>query len=247
MTYRQLTSAQRLSWRRGGRGGFPRRGSGKQQGSDASRGAIPDEHHPCFAAQRVLYRPEEAAAALGIGRSLVYEEIRLGRLQTVRIGKGRRPKVYGDTKTEVRQKMRDLRKEGQSGVKAPANCTVADAVNDWLERGLKGRDEKGTLGKNRSIPLERIAQLVGHTSQATTEAVYRKQLRPVIIEGAEAMDVGLWRLLYFAAVQQMYGQRKREARAACEKASNWWGSAPKVCLFGQRRVWFLTAAVGVSE
>ncbi|MGY4967029.1 helix-turn-helix domain-containing protein [Streptomyces sp. 900105245] len=40
-------------------------------------------------AARVLYRPEEAAAALGIGRSLVYEEIRLGRLQTVRIGRRR--------------------------------------------------------------------------------------------------------------------------------------------------------------
>ncbi|CAM5661614.1 helix-turn-helix domain-containing protein [Streptomyces hirsutus] len=40
-------------------------------------------------AERVLYRPEEAAAALGIGRSLVYEEIRLGRLQTVRIGRRR--------------------------------------------------------------------------------------------------------------------------------------------------------------
>lgn len=38
---------------------------------------------------RVLYRPEEAATALGIGRSLVYEEIRLGRLQTVRIGRRR--------------------------------------------------------------------------------------------------------------------------------------------------------------
>jgi excisionase family DNA binding protein len=39
--------------------------------------------------ERLLYRAEEAAAALGIGRSLVYEEIRLGRLQTVRIGRRR--------------------------------------------------------------------------------------------------------------------------------------------------------------
>ncbi|MFD9880079.1 helix-turn-helix domain-containing protein [Streptomyces alboflavus] len=40
-------------------------------------------------AKRLLYRPEEAAAALGIGRSMVYEEIRLGRLRTVRIGRRR--------------------------------------------------------------------------------------------------------------------------------------------------------------
>ncbi len=32
-------------------------------------------------------------------------------------GKRRRPKVYGKTKTEVRQKIRDLKKEVQSGVK----------------------------------------------------------------------------------------------------------------------------------
>ncbi|MEV5436674.1 DNA-binding protein [Streptomyces sp. NPDC052682] len=36
-------------------------------------------------AEQLLYRPEEAAKALRIGRSMVYEEIRLGRLQTVRI------------------------------------------------------------------------------------------------------------------------------------------------------------------
>ncbi|MFD5804927.1 MULTISPECIES: helix-turn-helix domain-containing protein [Streptomyces] len=40
-------------------------------------------------AERLLFRPEEAAAKLNIGRSLIYEEIRLGRLQTVRIGRRR--------------------------------------------------------------------------------------------------------------------------------------------------------------
>lgn len=44
------------------------------------------------------------------------------------------------------------------------------------------------LLSDHGIPLERIALLVGHSSQATTEAVYRKQLRPVITQGAEAMD-----------------------------------------------------------
>ncbi|MFP3990294.1 helix-turn-helix domain-containing protein [Streptomyces sp. E11-3] len=40
-------------------------------------------------AEQILYRPEEAATVLRIGRSMVYEEIRLGRLQTVRIGRRR--------------------------------------------------------------------------------------------------------------------------------------------------------------
>ncbi|MHA5050284.1 site-specific integrase [Streptomyces sp. SD15] len=76
-------------------------------------------------------------------------------------GKRRRPKVYGKTKTEVRNKIRDLKKEMQTGVKAPANYTVADAVNDWLERGLKGRDEKGTIGKNRSMANKHLIPFIG--------------------------------------------------------------------------------------
>ncbi|MFF7644340.1 hypothetical protein [Streptomyces canus] len=45
-----------------------------------------------------------------------------------------------------------------------------------------------SLLSDHGIPLERIALLVGHSSQATTEVVYRKQLRPVITQRAEAMD-----------------------------------------------------------
>jgi len=39
------------------------------------------------------------------------------------------------------------------------------------------------------VPIEEIARLVGHTSgSAVTETVYRKQLRPVIEDGATVMD-----------------------------------------------------------
>ncbi|MEU1915604.1 tyrosine-type recombinase/integrase [Streptomyces massasporeus] len=58
---------------------------------------------------------------------------------------------------------------------------------EWTPREL--RHSFVSLLSDHGIPLERIALLVGHSSQATTEAVYRKQLRPVITEGAEAMDV----------------------------------------------------------
>ncbi|MFF0062668.1 tyrosine recombinase XerC [Streptomyces sp. NPDC005279] len=75
-------------------------------------------------------------------------------------GKRRRPKVYGKTKTEVRTKIRDLKKEMQTGVKSPVNYTVADAVNDWLERGLKGRDEK-TVSKNRTLADKHLIPFIG--------------------------------------------------------------------------------------
>lgn len=58
---------------------------------------------------------------------------------------------------------------------------------EWTPGGATA--QFASLLSDYGIPLQRIAQLVGHTSQATTEAVYRKQLHPVITqEGAEAMD-----------------------------------------------------------
>jgi hypothetical protein len=38
------------------------------------------------------------------------------------------------------------------------------------------------------VPIEEIARLAGHNRTATTELVYRHELRPVITTGAEAMD-----------------------------------------------------------
>jgi len=39
------------------------------------------------------------------------------------------------------------------------------------------------------VPIEQISRLVGHTGgSAVTETVYRKQLRPVINDGAVAMN-----------------------------------------------------------
>jgi hypothetical protein len=36
--------------------------------------------------------------------------------------------------------------------------------------------------------IEEIARLAGHNRTATTELVYRRELRPVITTGAEVMD-----------------------------------------------------------
>jgi integrase len=37
-------------------------------------------------------------------------------------------------------------------------------------------------------PVEEIARLAGHSSTRTTEVIYRRELRPVLTRGAEAMD-----------------------------------------------------------
>ncbi|MER5912077.1 site-specific integrase [Streptomyces sp. NPDC001982] len=87
-------------------------------------------------------------------------------------GKRRRPKVYGKTKTEVRGKLRELRKELEVGDRTPANYTVADAVNDWLARGLKGRDT-ATVNKNRILAEQHVLPLLGRAKlrELTADAV----------------------------------------------------------------------------
>lgn len=38
------------------------------------------------------------------------------------------------------------------------------------------------------VPLKNISRLVGHRNATVSATVYRKQLPPVMLEGAEAMD-----------------------------------------------------------
>ena len=67
---------------------------------------------------------------------------------------------------------------------------VAEAAGltpgEWTPREL--RHSFVSLLSDDGIPIEQIARLVGHTSTSVTETVYRQQIRPVIVEGAEAMD-----------------------------------------------------------
>ncbi|MFI6579158.1 tyrosine-type recombinase/integrase [Nocardiopsis sp. NPDC050513] len=55
----------------------------------------------------------------------------------------------------------------------------------WTPREL--RHSFVSLMSEKGVPVEEIARLVGHSSTATTETVYRKELRPVITKGAEVM------------------------------------------------------------
>ena len=46
-----------------------------------------------------------------------------------------------------------------------------------------------SLLSDSGVPIENIARLVGHAGGSeVTETVYRKQIRPVLLEGAEVMD-----------------------------------------------------------
>jgi site-specific recombinase XerD len=56
----------------------------------------------------------------------------------------------------------------------------------WAPREL--RTSFVSLMSESGVPVEEIARLAGHSSSRTTEVVYRRELRPVIRTGAEAMD-----------------------------------------------------------
>ena len=59
-------------------------------------------------------------------------------------------------------------------------------ADEWTPREL--RHSFVSLLSDHGLRLEDISLLVGHSSTAVTEAVYRKQIRPVLQTGAVAMD-----------------------------------------------------------
>ncbi len=53
-------------------------------------------------------------------------------------GKRLRRKVSGKTKTEVKDKLRDLHSDLDAGVQTSASYTVDQAVADWMHEGRDG-------------------------------------------------------------------------------------------------------------
>ena len=60
-------------------------------------------------------------------------------------------------------------------------------AEEWTPREM--RHSFVSLLSDSGVPIENIARLVGHAGGSdVTETIYRKQIRPVLLEGAEAMD-----------------------------------------------------------
>lgn len=58
---------------------------------------------------------------------------------------------------------------------------------EWTPREL--RHSFVSLLSDAGVPIEQISRLVGHSGTMTTETIYRKQIRPVLVRGADAMDL----------------------------------------------------------
>lgn len=69
-------------------------------------------------------------------------------------------------------------------------CKKAKIGENWSPREL--RHSFVSIMSDSGVPVERIADLVGHTGGSrVTEQIYRHQLKPVLTEGAEMMDQAL--------------------------------------------------------
>ena len=77
-------------------------------------------------------------------------------------GKGNRHRVKrrGRTKAAVKDKLVKAVEELEAGLQPAEGYTVKDAVNDWLAKGLKGRDEN-TLATNRILADQHVISLIG--------------------------------------------------------------------------------------
>ncbi len=64
--------------------------------------------------------------------------------------------------------------------------SAAGLGTEWTPQEL--RHTFVSLLSASGTPVEEIARLAGHSSTRTTEVIYRRELRPVLTRGAEAMD-----------------------------------------------------------
>jgi integrase len=75
-------------------------------------------------------------------------------------GKRQRIKRKAKTKTELKEKLITLVAEREAGLKTSGNYTVGDAVQDWLAKGLRGRDPD-TIRVNRILIDHHLLPLIG--------------------------------------------------------------------------------------
>ncbi|WP_435822618.1 tyrosine-type recombinase/integrase [Microbispora bryophytorum] len=90
-------------------------------------------------------------------------------------------RVFG-TKNETAMTAENVRRDLRIALKSAEGIDPAE----WTPREL--RHSFVSLLSAHDVPIEHISRLVGHTNTLVTEMVYRKQIRPVMQEGATVMD-----------------------------------------------------------
>jgi len=117
-------------------------------------------------------------------------------------GRRRRLKRRGKTKADVRDRLVKAVKDLESGIKSTENYTVKNAVEDWLAKGLKGRDEE-TVKTNRILADRHVIPLIG-----------KKKLKELRADEVDDWLDGLKGKLSTRTLQGVHAILKRSIRQA---------------------------------
>lgn len=97
-------------------------------------------------------------------------------------GKRQRKKVRAATKTEVSQRLRELRKEQDQGVQiGTKRQTVAQYMADWLENVVKHRNSPSTYNDCERLPRLHIVPYIGHIRLDKLTQKHIEQLRDTLL------------------------------------------------------------------
>ncbi|MEV4112399.1 tyrosine-type recombinase/integrase [Nonomuraea sp. NPDC049695] len=107
-------------------------------------------------------------------------------------GKRQRIKRKGRTKTEVKEKLIEAVEELEAGIKTEQTYTVEDCINDWLEKGLKGRAES-TVKSYRSLAVH---QIIPHIGKIKLKKLTADELDDWLDERAEELSTRTLRLIH---------------------------------------------------
>ncbi|MEU7915676.1 site-specific integrase [Microbispora bryophytorum] len=117
-------------------------------------------------------------------------------------GRRRRLKRKGKTKAEVKDKLVQAVKDLETGIKSTDNYTVRDAVEDWLSKGLKGRDES-TIATLRILASKHVIPLIG-----------KAKIKELRADDVDAWLDGLTHKLSTRSLQTVHSILKRALRQA---------------------------------
>ena len=112
-------------------------------------------------------------------------------------------RASGKTKTEAKEKLKELIRDYDDGLSAPAgNYTVGNAITHWLEHGLSGRDPN-TVDTYRIYAETHIVPVLG-----------KRKLRELTVEDVEKLLVGKSAILSTRSLQIIYSILSRAIKKA---------------------------------
>lgn len=121
-------------------------------------------------------------------------------------------KVSGRTETEVRDKLKDLHTDLDTGVRLVRGYMLEQAVTDWLAVGLPGRTAK-TIEVNRDSLKPVLASIGRKPLQDLTAQDVRAALTALVMQGSQR-TLGLGGMVQHSTDN---AQRARSARATADR------------------------------